>query len=203
MKTYGDMVAEVTERGYNFIPSSRIEDFVARAYQTLSARWNWPWLEATEEIKTPVGVPATIVGLRHVLTVQDLTQERPLPNVDRQWLRENVANLEEVGTPVYWYFNGAELRTWPTSQDVIAVRYIKRSPSLEKASDEPLWPEEWRYLIVDQAVVYCLKDSDEYQVARELEGDVKNGLQEMVADQLQRNWQSNRTIVRTAPFGYL
>jgi hypothetical protein len=198
MKTYGELVTEVTARGYDFMASSRIEDFVARSYQTLSARYNWPWLEESKETTAPF----EIKDLRHVLSVTDTTQERPLWGTTRQWILERYPKLEETGNAVWWFLDNLTLRLFPLSEDKVAVRYVKKSPALEKASDEPLWPEEWRYLIVDQAVAYCLKDNDEYSVARELEADVKNGLNEMIADQLQRDWQSARSIVRTAPYGY-
>lgn len=163
----------------------------------MSARYQWPWLEESKESTAPF----EIKDLRYVLSVNDTTQEKPLWGTERQWILERFPKLEETGNPVWWFLDNLMLRTFPLSEDKVAVRYVKKAPKLEAAT-EPLIPSEWQYLIVDWARIYALKNNDEFSIANELKTSVQADLNEMIADQLHRNWQGPRSIVRTATFGY-
>lgn len=194
--TKAEIEAEVIARGYDYLPTNRISSFVQRSVSTIEALFQWPWSEETKEGVAPV----EIKDLRYILSVTDSTQERPLWGTTRQWLLENYPKLAEEGNPVWWFLDNLTLRLFPTSTvDNIVVRYVKK-PALLGASSEPPAPAEWHYLFVDQAVCYCLKDRNEYEEARELKVDVEAGLKEMIADQLQRDWQGPRLITRTGYF---
>lgn len=193
--TFTDLINELKASGFDYLSGSRLEDWVQRSYAQLSARYKWPWLEWTEEATAPFEFKNK--DLRYVLSVLDTTQGRTLWGVERQWLRERFPLLEEEGSPVYWFLqNQEEFRTFPTNEDKVAVRYIRKAPKLA-ASDEPLIPSEWQYAIVDLARVFALKDNDQYEVARELRQDVEATVNEMIADQLQRNWQVAQTVDRS------
>jgi len=113
-------------------------------------------------------------------------------------------NLTDEGEPAFWYLEDTTLKTYPVSTDAVAVRYRKRPTALAD-SDEPLIPDEFQDVIVDLAIVPCLKDDDEHQEARELKlGEVREGIQEMAAALLGRNDQSAETVQRTGlPSDYL
>lgn len=195
--TFAQLVEELEACGFQYVSKNRLEDWVQRSYAQLSARYQWPWLEETKETTAPF----EIKDLRYVLSVTDTTQERPLWGTTRQWILERYPKLEEQGNPVWWFLDNLTLRLFPLSEDKVAVRYVKKAPKLA-ASDESLIPDEWEYLIIDWARVFALKENDEYQVAAELKASTQADLNEMVADQLRRDWQSSRSIVRTAPLGY-
>lgn len=194
--TFTEIVNEVVARGYDYLTTSRIETWTQRHYQTLEAKYVWPWREETKEGTAPL----EIKDLRDVLSVTDSTQERPLYGQTRQWLLENYPKLEETGSPVWWFLDNLTLRTFPLSSDKIVVRYAKK-PAVLTAEAEPAMPSEWHGLIVDSVVVECLKDNDEYQEARELKETVQTDLQTMVAAELQRDLQSPRQMVRTGYYG--
>lgn len=195
--TFTELVNELKATGFDYVAESRLEDWVQRSYAQLSARYDWPWLEASKEAVAPF----EIKDLRYVLSVNDATQERPLWGTERQWLLERYPKLEEQGNAVWWFLDNLTLRTYPLSEDKVVVRYVKKASKLAGA-EEALIPSEWQYLIIDQARVYALKDNDEYQIANELKASVQADLNEMIADQLHRNWQGPRSIVRTAQYGY-
>jgi hypothetical protein len=195
--TFQELVNTLKAEGYDYCVTNQLEDWVQRSYAQLSARYQWPWLEETKETTAPF----EIKDLRYVLSVTDTTQERPLWGATRQWILERYPKLEENGNAVWWFLDNLTLRLFPLSEDKVAVRYVKKAPKLEAAT-EPLIPTEWQYLIIDQARVFALKNNDEFQVANELKASVQADLNEMIADQLRRDWQSNRSIVRTAPYGY-
>jgi hypothetical protein len=201
--TFEELVNELKATGFDYVTDSRLEDWIQRSYQTLSARYRWPWAEAL------VGgvAPLAISGLRYVLSVNDGAQGIQLYAQDRQRLVECFPadpQLEETGNPLYWFLVDDAIRVYPkSSTNEIIIRYVKQ-PEVLKATSEPLIPSEWQYLIVDQARVYALKDNDEYQAASELKASVKEELNEMIADQLQRNWQAAPTIQRSGrPGDYL
>lgn len=96
------------------------------------------------------------------------------------------------------------MRVFPLStSENIQVRYAKK-PEVLTAKLEPAMPSEWQGLIVDLAVIECLKDNNEASEARELKEATQADLGEMVAAELQRDLQSPRLTVRTgAPGTYL
>ena len=198
--TLEELTNEVVARGFDYLAPSRIETFVQRAYQKLEAKYVWPWREATKE-----GIaPFEIKDLRDILSITNVTQERPLYGQTRQWLAERFPNLEESGLPLWWWLDNLTLRVFPLSTtETISVRYAKK-PEVLTAKTEPAMPSEWHGLIVDLAVVECLKDNNETSEARELKEAAQADLLEMVAAELHRDNQSPRLITRTGwPREYL
>jgi hypothetical protein len=193
---FSELVNTLKSEGYDYCATSQLEDWVQRSYAQISAQYNWPWLEESKESVAPF----EIKDLRYILSVTDTTQERPLWGTTRQWILERYPKLEEQGNAVWWFLDNLTVRLFPLCEDKVAVRYIKKAPVL-LAGSEPLIPTEWQYLIIDWARVFALKNNDEYSIAREAKADVEASLNEMIADQLQRDRQSNRSIVRTAPYG--
>lgn len=200
---FTELINTLKSEGFDYCATSQLEDWVQRSYQQLSARYQWPWLEKMREATTPFGME----DLRYILSVNDNTQKVPLWGQDRRWLVErfpNDPNLEEEGNPVWWFLVNEIIRIYPNAKaNQIDVRYVKKPEKLT-ALTEPTIPNEWQYLIIDQARVYALKNNDEFQIANELKASVKEDLNEMIADQLHRDWQSSRQIVRSGwPTEYL
>jgi hypothetical protein len=196
MATLTELVNEVVERGYQYESTTTIEASIQRHYQRLEGRYNWPWREGTKE-----GVaPFEIKDLRGILSVENTTAQSTIYGQSRQWLAEHYPDLEESGSPAWWWLDSLTLRIFPTStSENISVRYLKRPEKLT-ASTEPAMPPEWHYLIVDLAVIDALKNNDQYDTARELKESVEADLQQMVAAELKRDLQSNPLTTRTGSF---
>lgn len=191
--TLAQLAQEVVERGFDYIATTRIKTFLQRAYQQLCADEPWPFLEATAEGTGTL----EIADLRRILSVTDTTEGRPLEGVDRRILVDRSPDLTLTGSPEYFYLEGDSLVTYPVSaSNTIRVRYL-RKPAKLGDSDEPLVPEEWQYLLVDRAVVDCLKDDDELDEARKLLEIYAAGVKEMLAALVHRNLQNDQRIVRT------
>jgi hypothetical protein len=194
--TFEEAVQEVSDRGYSYIKTSRIQRFVNRAHKSLCSRYRWPFLETTKEGAGPL----TIADVRHVLDVNDLTNRANLDPIDIRRVRRMDPDLSSTGAPEYWYIDGEQLHTWPESSVTLQVRYLRKALDLS-GSAALLVPDEFHELIIDWAVTYCLKDDDEYDVARELKAQVEEGVTEMFHALAQRNYQRPESADRTGPAG--
>jgi hypothetical protein len=195
--TRAELVQEVVDRGYDYVSTARIGKFIDRAYKAICSRYPWPFLETTT---TGTGEVA-IADLGKILSVN--ANEERLRGVDRRWLAGTVSDLGETGTAQFWYLENSALKTYPVDAATITVRYVKRPANLSDG-DEPLIPEEWQSLIVARACIDCLRDDDEYEVARALRLEVEEELREMVNALLKPNYANSELVERTgAPGDYL
>lgn len=188
---FAELKQEVANRGYDYVPISRIGVWVERAYQRLCSRYAWPFLQADT---TGTG---EIADLGHILSVFDNSTEVELSGTTREWLINLYSNLTLTGAPEYWYLENKTLQTYPVSGgDSISIRYLRVPPALTENA-EPLIPEAWQYVLVELAVIYALRDNDEYTQARELDTTVQGDIAEMVHALLKSNYQGDGSIVRT------
>lgn len=187
----------MVELGFNYIAPARIGQNVDRAYRQLCAARNWPFLELEVTAAPPMELE-----LGKVLSVKCADGSQPR-GVDRRWLVSNYPDLTETGTAQFWYLEDKTLKTYPVDDSELSVR-IKRRPVALGENDEPLIPEEWQYILVDMAVIPCLKDDDEREEARSLRAEVQESIREMTDDLLGRNLQNPQTVKRTGePGDYL
>ena len=197
--TLAELRQEVIDRGYDYIKPARITEFLQRAHREICSRRMWPFLETS---KTGVA-PLDFTDLGDIITVQNTTRGLLMRGTTRRWLTNYFSDLTERGTPVSWYLEDFTVRTYPEGGDTILVHYMKRPATLID-EDEPLIPSEWQYLMVDRAVVDCLKDDDEYEDARALRRNVQEGIAEMAPDLLHRNRQDAKRIIQTGrPSDYI
>ena len=187
-----ELIQEVVDRGYDFLSTARIGTFVDRSYQAICARFPWPFKEESVVVKAP----HEFSDLDKILSVSDTAQEIELRGVDRRSLVSYTATLEESGEPECWFLENDTLKVFPESSNELSIRYLKVPAKLAEA-EEPLVPEAWQYLIVDGAVVYCLRDDDEYSEARALQADIDQGIFEMMRALIPRNLQNDATVLRT------
>lgn len=192
--TRAELVQECVDRGFDYISTARIGKFVDRAYQALCSRYPWPFLEETT---TGTG-SIEFSDLRRVLSVT--ISEESLRGVDRRWLVSVSPDLTTTGSAEFWYLEKSTLKVYPVDTATITVRYLKRPAELADG-DTPLVPTEWQNLIVNRAIVDCLRDDDEFDEARALRADGEEELREMVHALLNRNYANNEVIVRTGEAG--
>lgn len=195
--TRAQIVQEIIDRGYNYVKPSRIGDFVDRAYGFICSRRSWPFLEQTLEGTAPLEV----ASLRKVTSVVIVDRQVTLQGASLEWLQTYYPDLTQTGPATFWYLDGDTIKVYPTSEEVLKVRVLKREAALADG-DEPLFSEEWQSLLIDLAVVECLKDDDEYEEAAALRKlTIETIDTEMTHALLNRNLANSRMVKRTGAIG--
>jgi hypothetical protein len=159
--TLDEIAAEVEARGFHHIPASRIKAWANARYRRVNAKHPWPFLETTATI-TP---PDTIADLRTVLSVVDTVSGATVPSEDRRTILEFDPNLSGTGSALVWYIDGGALSVYPASTNELSVLYLKRAAAMGDA-DEPLWPEDYHYGLVEGACADAYRNTDNFEAAQ-------------------------------------
>jgi hypothetical protein len=164
----GTMRTEVMARGYDFLSSTRVNQFLNWSYKEICRYMPWPFLETSATGASPL----TITDLGSVLSVVGSLSDVPLQAVDRRQVLISDDDLNDTGTPEIFWLENNTLNVWPgSSTDTVTVQYIKSPPDLSADSDVPVIPADYHELIVDGAVLRAQKDNDNYdsyQVSRQV-----------------------------------
>lgn len=192
----GDLRDEVQGRGFDFdfdVDNTRVDRWINRGYHRICDRHPWTFLETTT---TGTGT-VTITDLRAVYSVVDLTQDTALPYADIRTLREIDPGLDLQGQPEVWYMSDEDtIAIYPVnSATSLSVRYIKVPTDLSASSDTPIIPSRYHYLIVEAAVAYAYRDTDNFEAAGLVEDEFEKGLLEMGDAILTPNFDSPTDMV--------
>jgi hypothetical protein len=164
----GTMRTEVMARGYDYLSSTRVNQFLNWSYKEICRYMPWPFLETSATGASPL----TITDLGSVLSVVGSLSDVPLQAVDRRQVLISDDDLNDTGTPEIFWLEGNVLNVWPgSSTDTVTVQYIKSPADLAADSDTPVIPADYHELIVDGAVLRAQKDNDNYdsyQVSRQV-----------------------------------
>ena len=175
---FEQLVAEFRARGFDYLPTSRCENYVNDAYVLdICESADWPWLEATTEAVSPLEI-ADLSAVRYVV---DVTQERKLKPLKKDRITDDYGvNLALSGDPAFYYLEGGDtVKTYPVSAtDSVLVAYWKTAPRLT-GSETPIFPERFHSLIVDGAVARAYEDSDDYELANAAKDRFNARLQSM------------------------
>lgn len=192
--TLAEIRTAVQARGFSHIGNTELDRWINQAYQELCEEAQWPFLE----VSTTGTAPLAIADLRTVLSVSDTTQGTVLEHRDRRDLVELDPEMNETGTPEYFFLSDNTVSVYPlNTTDTIAVRYIEVPDELDDDADVPDVPERYHELIVDGAVIRCYKTSDEWDVANALRVDWEAGVGRMRRAILGRNLANTGRIVIT------
>jgi hypothetical protein len=183
----------VLARGFDPDTSTtRLNYWINRAYHRICEREAWPFLETT----TTGTAPLSITDLRAVLSVVDSTNESTLTYEDFRTIREDDPTLATSGTPYCWYQSAATtIAVYPTQAVSLSVRYLKFPTDLSSGADTPVIPTRYQYLIVEGAVGYAYRDTDNYEAAQAVEEVFDRGVLEMGDTLLVPNYDSLRSLV--------
>ena len=187
----GEIRAEVESRGYDYVSDSRLNLWIRQGYRYICALEPWPFLETSVSGQAPL----TVADLSQILHVS--TGDETLRGADYRDIRDLDPGLDDTGTPAMWYLTGDTINTWPTSTEVLEVRYIRKPAELTSDSSEPLIPEAHHPVLVDYAVMSGLKDNDEYEQAQGLRAVVEAQIQDLRDQIMVRNYQNPTQIVQT------
>ncbi len=159
LSTLADLRTELAARGFDYLSSTRLTDFLNYAYTVdVSEADAWPFLETSTTGTSPV----TVSDLRTIESVIDTTNQVKLRPMDRRHVTDLDVDLTRTGTPEFYYVTtGNVVATYPVGTGTLSIRYWKTPTALSADADEPLLPTRFRALIVDAAEVRAYTDDDE------------------------------------------
>lgn len=158
LSTFVDLRTELSRRGFDYLSSDRLGNYINNGYSDICEAEDWPFLEAT----TTGTAPKTVSDLRTIEYVVDTTNQVKLSPIDRRNLTDWTVDLTTTGTPSYYYVTaGSIVNTYPVGTGTLSIHYWKVPTDLSADGDTPVIPSRYRSLIVDAAVVYAYEDDDE------------------------------------------
>lgn len=174
----------VQQRGFDYLSAERVLLMLNAGKNAFEDVYEWPWLQASETGPTPL----LIADLKLVLSVRQ--GDRELLGLTLQQVKLGETNLQEAGTPEYWWLSGDDtMHAWPGEGAVLTVDYVGDSPELVAPADTPLIPVRYHSMWIDYAVVEAYKDSDNFAGAQALRADVNYRMQDVITRYETRNRQ--------------
>lgn len=203
-QTLAELAEEVYAQGFDdFIGNAEAEARVKRwiniAYQEVALFKDWPFLELEWEGNLPEEFP----NLGHVLDVVSVNNRYNLRPVDRRELIRFDPVLEGAGNIAErWFRTGdEEINVYPEApSETFKVRYVIVPSELTEASQEPIIPARFQYLIVDGAVMRAYRSRDAYQAASLVQENWNTGMATMVKSLMSPNHDQNKKIIRSGGF---
>lgn len=186
--TFADLKTELVARGASN-DTTRNGQWINQAYRKIHNAYDWPFAEVSATGSAGAGT-VTVSSLRKVEYVGDVTgistfgaPGRRLHKITRTELVEEfgVEDLDEAGTPEYWYRSGGTvIKAYPLGGTIHVSGYGRASELT--GTDSPPFDEEYHLLIVDRAMVYVYNDADEHKSARERLAQFQLDLIDMAKD---------------------
>lgn len=204
-QTLEELMKEVFAQGFDDFEGdaekeARVKKWLNIAYQEITLAKDWPFLELEWEGLLPEEFP----NLGHILDVVSVNNRMNLRPVDRrQLVRWNPILEETNGIAEFWYQEGADtIAVYPPApSETFKVRYSVFPTELTEASNEPLIPARFQYLIIDGAVMRAYRSRDAYQAAELVEANWNKGMKSMEKALLSTNHDRNKKIIRTQGYG--
>jgi hypothetical protein len=200
---FQELITEACNRGFTDMLDSgareaRVKRYVNAAHREVVDVAPWPFLPAEVEGTTPIA----ITDLAHVLSVSDITQDRPLDPIDERQIAELDPDRDDTGSPIYWYRTDlTHLDAWPSGSSTLKVRYVRRATEMTEPTDLPLTPEEYDELLVSGTVIRLYRSRDNFEAAQFERQEWRAGLEGMKHALLKPNYDKERSIVRSGDCG--
>lgn len=181
---FSELKTEFFARGTDYLSEdaagiARAERWLNQAYREILSYQAWPFLVSETRGSEGAGF-VSIPDLRKVLSVTDESSGRMLQRISREDL-DLEANAADVGSPEYYWINGATTVQAYKRGGNIMVRYVRRVDPLT-GTDEPVFDEEYHDLIIDRAMIKAYKDSDNFEAAAALRQEYEAGVASMTED---------------------
>lgn len=195
--TFTELKAALAARGFNDNTPEQLGEAINDANAELDELMPWPYRE-----KSVIGVaPLTIPDLGQIEQVINVTKQVPLEPEEYRNLVHKYWDLSTEGEPVWYYRSWPEflpvLATYPTNDDCIGVQYWKITPTLVGGSDTPLSPPRFHRAIVDIAVRRSFLDSENFESAAAIQGEIDKTVAIMTQTFFSEQLQSPK-IIRTS-----
>lgn len=152
------------------------------SYMAICMTERWPFLFASLSGAAPLTV-SDLSGPANVEAVVDTANaSNPLDPMSRGEVDARFSPLTTTGAPQVFYVQGGVpgtvVKTYPVGGTLL-VTYYRTPLRLVDDSDEPLMPEEWRYLIVTRAAWRMAVRTGDAQMAQLAQGEFLDGYQLM------------------------
>lgn len=162
---------ELSDRGFSYLSDTRLGQYVNWAYSEINDSDFWPYRRTT----TSGAAPVTISDLGIIDTVVDTAHGNVvLRPATLQDLVRNYGDVSTTGTPIYYYIDGTQVKTYPVG-GTLSIGYYKVPADLT-GTDTPLVPTRFHRMIVDLAVSMAYRDNDNHESANALRAQVDHDL---------------------------
>jgi hypothetical protein len=172
METFGDIVGEVLNFGFNDGPQvnrGRVKAWVNEAQRELAREVEAPEFQETQTIPMVPGtykytLPANFLRVQDIVYELLSTRLRP---VDQQQFDLTAPALVSGPPQIYTlYQNQLWLYPSPNSADSLLMRYMKGPPALVSDSDVPLLNQDYLQLLADYALARAFAAEDDIEAAQ-------------------------------------
>lgn len=174
--TRADLRNEVSNRGFSYLNSTRLNQFVNEGYTRVCQEEDWPFLLASSSGTAPL----TITDLGRVESVVNSTAENKLAPLDRRFVSDEDPKIDNTGTPDSYYITDTTINVFPLdTTSTFVVKYWKFISELDDDSDTILIPQRFRYIIIDAACALAYEDDDKPDLAAMCESRYQQRLIQM------------------------
>jgi hypothetical protein len=195
--TFAELRSDFSARGFAYLDGStsdqaRRDRMINQGQKALCLEDEWPFLITTT---SPSTAPITLTDVREIHSVVSSTTE--LQEADRDEINDGDPLMSQTGTAQYFWRDGPQtIRVYPLDTSTTwTVRYLKVPATMTAATDVPTVPDDWRFLIVDYAVIQALRDRSNFEEARALYDSIQPDLNRMREALVDLPWTQKTTGV--------
>lgn len=175
---------EVADRGFDYLPDTRLSLFVNAAYHEFNSSDLWPWRASALVTNAWTSAAITLANAERVSTVAVSTDSfLTATNLTPRSLDEfNGWEDFTGGTPLYYVAQfvstGLTVTPFPQSVSALSVRstFWTRATDLSASTDNPVIPAPYHSTIVDLACREAYADSDNYDAVQLLQATIDKDL---------------------------
>lgn len=139
----------------------RIKDWTNEVYTEICNSGYWRFLETEGTFLTVIGQEtyplATNCIVNRLINVREIKTPSILRRIDFKSIDQSYPDTSESssGTPVYYYFQNNNMSLFPVPDSVMTIkyRYYKTVTEMIDATDIPLIPEHWKWVLVNGVLI--------------------------------------------------
>lgn len=139
----------------------RIKDWTNEVYTEICNSGYWRFLETESSFSTLIDQETYTLDadclVNRIINVREMETPSLLNRIDFKAIDKSYPDTSDTstGTPSYYYFENNEMSLFPVPNAVITInyRYYKTVTEMSEATDVPLIPEHWKWVLVNGVLV--------------------------------------------------
>lgn len=173
---FTELKAEVVARGFDYLPDTRVGQYVNWAYGELIDAELWPFRYLSQTGTANGGVISSVTRPGPIILVHDVSVSpyRVLEYLDDSEL-DRGRDRNQTGTPTNWFtYRVGEtltIQAWPAG-GTIEIYYYATAAELT-GTDTPIVPTRYHDVLVDMAVQRAYRDADNHEAATAVQADIE------------------------------